>query len=196
MATTYFIADMHFGDKRVMELDHRPFATVEEMDRELIRRWNAKVKAHDKVYILGDLSAYSTDRTIEILEQLNGKKYFIRGNHDRCGGVEFESQFAWIENYAELQVEGKKVVISHYPIAHWKGQRYGTVLVYGHTHAAEDETLFRQYGEECRRRKIIFYAHNAGCMFWNYEPVSLKEMIESPWGQEMHRQMTEALKET
>lgn len=184
MSNTYFIADMHFGDKRVLELDKRPFASVEEMDRELVRRWNAKVKANDRIYILGDLSAYSTEHTITLLEQLNGKKYFIRGNHDHCGGPEFDAHFTWVENYAELQVEGRKVIVSHYPIAHWKGQRYGNVLIYGHTHAGEDEELFLEYAKLCRERGIRFYAYNAGCMFWDYEPVSLKEMLERSAAQE------------
>ncbi len=186
MSTTYFIADMHFGDKRVMELDRRPFASVEEMDAELIRRWNAKVEDNDRVYVLGDFSAYSTERTVEILEQLKGKKYFLRGNHDRQSGPSFEARFVRVGDYEELNADGHKVVLSHYPIAHWRGQRYGTVLIYGHTHAAVDETLFRQYGEMCRAQDIRFYAYNAGCMFWNYEPVSLKEMIAKREEEEIH----------
>ena len=33
-----FTADMHFGHENVISFDKRPFETVEEMDKELIRR--------------------------------------------------------------------------------------------------------------------------------------------------------------
>ena len=40
---TYFTSDQHFGHFNIIRLSHRPFATVEEMDDELLARWNAKV---------------------------------------------------------------------------------------------------------------------------------------------------------
>lgn len=46
---TYFTSDTHFGDHRVLKLYARPFATVAEMDAELIRRWNAAVGPEDEV---------------------------------------------------------------------------------------------------------------------------------------------------
>lgn len=50
----YYIADTHFGHENVILLDSRPFVTVDEMDREMIERWNEKVQDADDVYILGD----------------------------------------------------------------------------------------------------------------------------------------------
>ena len=43
MGKVFFTSDIHFGHENVIRFDGRPFATVEEMDAELIRRWNAKV---------------------------------------------------------------------------------------------------------------------------------------------------------
>ena len=48
----FFTADMHFGHENVISFDKRPFETVEEMDEDLIRRWNAKVGKGDLVYVL------------------------------------------------------------------------------------------------------------------------------------------------
>ncbi len=189
MGMIYFTADLHFGDKRVMELDKRPFADVTEMDEELVRRWNAKVDDNDHVYVLGDLSAYSAERTVEILKRLKGKKHFLRGNHDHIDTPAFREQFVGISDYEELSTNRCKVVASHYPIAHWRGQRYGYVLVYGHTHNAVDEQLFREYGARCRAEGVCFYAYNVGCMFWNYEPISMRELMESPIGIQMHEEM-------
>ena len=49
---TYFTSDQHFGHLNIIRLSHRPFATVDEMDDELLARWNAKVKDGDVVYVL------------------------------------------------------------------------------------------------------------------------------------------------
>ena len=38
----FFTSDNHFGHERVIQFDGRPFSSVEEMDTEMIRRWNAK----------------------------------------------------------------------------------------------------------------------------------------------------------
>lgn len=55
MSKIYFTSDLHFGHENVIRFDDRPFASVEEMDAELIRRWNAKVDRGDLVYVLGDM---------------------------------------------------------------------------------------------------------------------------------------------
>ena len=49
MGKIYFIADTHFGDERILRYENRPFDNAEEMDRELIRRWNAGVNAEATV---------------------------------------------------------------------------------------------------------------------------------------------------
>ena len=54
MSKVFFTGDLHFGHENVLAFDHRPFETVEEMDAELIRRWNHKVGKGDLVYVLGD----------------------------------------------------------------------------------------------------------------------------------------------
>ena len=55
MAQIYFTGDLHFGHENVLRFDGRPFSSVEEMDEELISRWNNKVGKGDIVYILGDM---------------------------------------------------------------------------------------------------------------------------------------------
>src|ERR1700681_1353707 len=78
----YFTSDTHFGHDRCMEHDKRPFATIEEHDKELIKRWNSVVGYNDTVFHLGDFS-YRNKQPIEwYVEQLKGQIIFIRGNHD------------------------------------------------------------------------------------------------------------------
>lgn len=33
----YYIGDLHFGHENVIKFDHRPFGSVEEMDKALIQ---------------------------------------------------------------------------------------------------------------------------------------------------------------
>ena len=81
--SVFFLADTHFGDGNILRYENRPFATVEEMDRELIRRWNEKVGAGDTVFHLGDFSARGEEEDRAILSQLAGEKVLVLGNHDR-----------------------------------------------------------------------------------------------------------------
>lgn len=82
MGKIFYIADYHFGHANVIRFDKRPFNSAEEMDKTMIDNWNDVVGKDDTVYILGDFCWNTEERWIEILDQLNGKKVLIRGNHD------------------------------------------------------------------------------------------------------------------
>ena len=78
----FMIADTHFGDDDIRQYEERPFQNTEEMDREMIRRWNETVTDHDLVYHLGDFCSRGEDRCRELLSQLKGHKFLVMGNHD------------------------------------------------------------------------------------------------------------------
>ena len=80
MSRTFFIADPHFGDDRIRRYENRPFQTVEEMDCELVCRWNAVVTESDTVFVLGDFGADGYEANL--LSKLNGHKFLVKGNHD------------------------------------------------------------------------------------------------------------------
>lgn len=87
MLKCYFIADPHFGDDRIRRYENRPFSNAEEMDKEMISRWNAVVKNADAVYVLGDFGAEGYESTI--LSKLNGHKFLVKGNHDLKSNDEY-----------------------------------------------------------------------------------------------------------
>ena len=76
----YYISDIHFGCKN--DYDKRTL----EHDMIVKSNWNSVVTNSDNVYILGDIgnigSNKDTERIIEIVSTLKGKKTLVTGNHD------------------------------------------------------------------------------------------------------------------
>lgn len=86
----FFISDMHFFHKNLLgknDFAPRLFASVEEMNQQLINSWNKVVKETDHVYHLGDLAMHpqyekGSQDILELVQQLNGTIHLIKGNHD------------------------------------------------------------------------------------------------------------------
>ena len=98
MSNLFITADTHFGHENILNYCNRPFKSLEHMDSELIRRWNARVKPSDVVLHLGDFSfrntpggkqgeGSTTNKSWDYLKQLNGNVVILQGNHDRNNGV-------------------------------------------------------------------------------------------------------------
>lgn len=124
----YYISDLHFGHKNVIRFDGRPFADVDLMDETLIHNWNERVTADDTVYVLGDAFWKNEEGSLSIIKRLNGHKHLIQGNHDRVHG---RLRFYWesIRDYAEVEDDGKLVILSHYPMPFYKNQHYGAIML-------------------------------------------------------------------
>ena len=119
-ARTLYISDCHFYHDRICrEMDQRGFAGYEEMNAHMIQQWNKKVTSKDQVYILGDFSISKPDATEKVLTQLNGKLHLLIGNHDKYledRHYEWYSWFRSMERYQEISDNGRKVILSHYPV--------------------------------------------------------------------------------
>jgi predicted phosphohydrolase len=76
-------SDTHFGHAAIIKYCNRPFKDAKHMDNEIIKRWNRVVKQDDTVYHLGDFALTAKKVKIKILNQLNGHKVLILGNHDK-----------------------------------------------------------------------------------------------------------------
>ncbi len=172
----FYLADLHLWHDNVLRYDARPFADTDEMAACIRENWNAAVTAKDTVYVLGDYT-WNPQKGAEFLRHLNGKIHLIRGNHDKLNAA-LREQFCSVQDYLELRDGERRVVLSHYPIAHWNGQFHGAVHLYGHVHGNPDGQLFLQYGQQCRAAGIPFAAYNAGCMlpYMNYTPRTLDEI--------------------
>lgn len=177
----YYISDTHFGHKNIIRYDNRPFDSVEEMDEAMIQLWNETVNDTDAVYILGDFSWYKEDKTASILEKLKGHKILIKGNHDRVSS-KVARYFDRVCDYAEVKDNGRKVIMSHYPMPFWNGQHRDTVHLYGHVHNSSQYNYCLSIEKELRQlQDIPMRMFNVGCMmkYMNYMPRTLDEILSN-----------------
>lgn len=137
MTEIFLTSDHHFGHKNILKYqpDTRPFSSVEEMNEALVENHNELVKPNDIVYMLGDFAFTSEERAKGYLKRMNGRKYFIYGNHDKnIRKNDFSDEFVWAKDYSETKILGKNVCLFHFPIHSWNKMHYGAYQFYGHTH--------------------------------------------------------------
>ncbi|WP_062207066.1 metallophosphoesterase family protein [Aureimonas sp. AU12] len=138
----FFTGDTHFGDPRILRLDRRPFQDLAAHDAALIERWNHRVGEGDEVWHLGDFARGTAEVKQALFARLNGDKHLITGNNDD----EATLRLGWasVQAYAELDVEGRRLVLCHYPFRTWNGMGKGALNIHGHSHG-KLKPLPRQY---------------------------------------------------
>ena len=137
MPAVFLVSDTHFGHAGVCRFTHpdddtvklRPWTDPDEMDEEMIRRWNDSVRPNDKVYHLGDVVI--NRKALKTLHRLNGDKVLIRGNHDIFPDVEYRKYFRELRAYHVMN----GMILSHIPIHPESLGRFG-VNIHGHLHAS------------------------------------------------------------
>lgn len=160
MTKTFFTSDTHFGHRNIIQYCNRPFATVEEMDEEMIRRWNEVVGQDDVVYHLGDF-AMGKNSAPKTLERLNGRKHFVWGNHDSKQTRELP-HWESAQPYLEINLDGHFVVLCHYKFDVFNRSHRGAVQLYGHSH-----------GSMPGNNQQI----DCGVDCWDYRPVDLQTLL-------------------
>ncbi|WP_372423328.1 metallophosphoesterase family protein [Salinarimonas chemoclinalis] len=157
--TVYFTSDTHFSDPRVLAIDRRPFASLELHDAALIALWRETVGADDVVWHLGDFARDGPEgRAAAILAQLPGEKHLILGNNDP-DSVARDPAWASVRHYAEIEVEGQRLVLCHYPFRTWRDSGKGVIDLHGHSHGRLGP-IPRQY--------------DVGVDVWDLRPVTLE----------------------
>lgn len=185
----FYTSDLHFGHARINELAGRPFKSVEEMNDELVRRWNETVGHTDQCTILGDLAMGNLQDSLDRVSELHGIKVLLPGNHDRVSSLYRGSpakKEEWTKMYEdaglfiadeELKLgtigDGVSVVLSHFPYEgdshgedRYKDSRpvdNGGIVWHGHVHEA-----WKQRGRQI----------NVGVDVWDFYPVPEEKLVE------------------
>ncbi len=132
--TDFWTSDTHFGHRKICEYSARPFSSVEEMDRELVRRWNAKVPKKATVWHLGDFAFLPAKDIWSLVSALNGTIHLLLGNHDFKRAARATDAFASVHQLVEGRLDGKRITLFHYPIHEWNGSHRGAWHLHGHSH--------------------------------------------------------------
>ena len=129
----WVIADLHFGHANVIKYANRPYDNVEQMEKDLIKRWNNTVAKEDIVYVLGDFTLSRDKEYIaRLCGALNGTKVLIMGNHDTRNPIDYLLCGFKAATRKPILVD-PRVVLSHEPFA-WYDIFSGMFYIHGHTH--------------------------------------------------------------
>ena len=181
MPAVFLVSDTHFGHAGVCHFTRndgvtklRPWTDPDEMDEDMVKRWNETVRPNDKVYHLGDVVI--NRKALKIMSRLNGDKVLIRGNHDIFRDDEYRLYFRELRAYHVMN----GMILSHIPIHEESLGRFG-VNIHGHLHAnrvrKEVETLheFHQRGS----RHYIDVRYHCVCVEQtDYRPILFEDVIK------------------
>lgn len=165
----YFTADHHFDHANVIRYCNRPFSSVEEMNYELITRWNSKVTDNDEVFHLGDFTLGNNAEYF--FSQLSGRIFVVNNkyhhdkrwqrhavfHHSRNGSV-----VVIVDSIYSITINGQYVTMSHFPIEEWDRKHYGSIHLHGHSHGNSRKVENR---------------YDVGVDCWNFYPVTLEEIL-------------------
>lgn len=134
MPSVFLTSDTHFGHAGVCRFTCddgftkiRPWTDPDEMDEEMVKRWNETVKPTDKVYHLGDVVI--NRRCLQLLHRFNGDKVLIKGNHDIFKLSDYTQHFRDIRAYHVMN----RMILSHVPV-HPESQGRFHANIHGHLH--------------------------------------------------------------
>ncbi|MPZ54660.1 MAG: metallophosphoesterase, partial [Acidimicrobiia bacterium] len=126
----FFTADLHLGHHNIIGYCDRPFADVDHMSKALVDRWNEVVESGDEVWVLGDVAMGQKHENLPVMEQMNGTKHLVSGNHDHCWGAGRFSKkpdrfaemtdlylrfFDTVQDEATIEIGGQGLLMHHFP---------------------------------------------------------------------------------
>lgn len=128
----------------------------------LILNHNSIVRPEDTWFHLGDF-AFADEKYIrEVLVRLNGKKIFLRGNHDNTAMFQEFAREDLIQEFHRDwfgKIGNHKFHLYHFPIQSWEGAYHGTIHLHGHSHGStvSNKMLRLDVGVDCHNWFPVSY---------------------------------------
>jgi calcineurin-like phosphoesterase family protein len=151
---------------------------VDIMDNTVIDGINAKVRAEDTLWHLGDFALpgkHDLARKCRAYrDRINCQHInIVWGNHDRRD--EIRDLFERAYDLVKVSVEGQKakIVLCHYAIAVWDESHRGSWHLYGHSHGMVEDWLDAHMTD---RKSIDVGVDNAFKIFGEFRPFSLEDL--------------------
>lgn len=133
MSVIRYYSDPHFGHRNMAI--RRGFKDEYEMNERIVSEWNKVVSKRDVTYILGDITMEKASEYYW-LDQLNGIKKVILGNHDRPQHV--PELLKYVNTVASMKyLKDKKygnIILTHAPIHPCELDYRYNINIHGHVH--------------------------------------------------------------
>ncbi len=181
------VADTHFGHANIIKYCNRPFANVDEMNEELIRRWNAVVNPQDTVLHLGDVGFHYSS-LFKIIPRLNGGlKRLVRGNHDwsteRMEALGFQCVTNRRNDVFSQPYNNRMLICTHRPrdLPTWNPEKLLTfgnrnIVLCGHEH--DNAPHFIKWVRDKRDKARPVMGLNISIEHTGYAPVTIDRLCE------------------
>ena len=187
----WFVSDFHYGHDRSFILNPRGYCNVQEAMTHTWKTLTETIGVDDIVFDLGDLVVGGGINTLEYTNKLIrlpcSAHYFINGNHSagvkdiyRTSKIQIYPQvpneieiypltvpgtnFTFLGQQVEIVINGKTVVLSHYPLASWNHMSKGSYMLHGHCHRNMEDNI------NLKRLDLGWD--------WKKRPVSWEEIVE------------------
>lgn len=171
MRDIWVVSDTHFNHSNIIKYCNRPFHTADDMNWEMVRRWNSVVKPGDKVYHLGDVymgSGFSKEYTETLFKRLNGRKRLILGNHDNGKDQLLQKYFEKIDVWRMFQEFG--LLLTHVPV-------HESSLYRGATGNEQNPLKLLNVHGHIHNNKSPSVNHRCVCVeHTDYTPVNIEEL--------------------
>ncbi|WP_263730005.1 metallophosphoesterase family protein [Cellulomonas sp. SG140] len=149
----WLTSDLHLGHEKVATI--RGFRSQLAHDDAIERMWWDTVKPKDQVWVLGDIAVSSPAYALNLLARVPGEKHLIWGNHDQGHPMHRDAHrkaarylevFASAQAFARRRIEGREVLLSHFPYVgdtpgrdgdrhtQYRLRDEGLPLIHGHVH--------------------------------------------------------------
>lgn len=157
----YFTADTHFSIddySGTVLRDFRPFKSCKQMNRQLIKSINKRVKRGDVLYHLGDFINYNRkdsgnyDTLYRLIKKIRASVVLVLGNNDRRAlenefGGDFEKFKAYLLELGFKDVIEKgtyiKIGDTQFYLTHEPKDHIGDKNLFGHIHSL---VMVKRYG--------------------------------------------------
>jgi calcineurin-like phosphoesterase family protein len=147
-------SDLHLNHNKDFLYGKRGFKNIEEHNETVINNINELVKPDDILFSLGDFCLNTTeDQLNTIISRINCKNiYLIFGNHpnplkkiyerevEKLYGPDVDvypfryKNIIYVGYHLECIIQGKYVVLNHFPIEVWEHMKNGSYMLCGHSH--------------------------------------------------------------
>lgn len=193
----WLISDTHFYHANIIKYCHRPYKTVEEMNDDIIKKWNSIVSKNDIVFHLGDFAFFKKvkqDHISDIVHALNGSINLILGNHDRhvSNDLKFWYKLGFAKVYDKPILFMDNYILSHEPLKTKNKvdlQYYPTLKnIFGHVHNSnadfyalpiEDRKHWNENDPKYRPiPDITKYSFNVSIEVIDYKPIQFETVAE------------------